>query len=88
MTNLNYLMDHILYEILKIFILKKHGENIDNPSVKIYINKTENRITFRIKNGYGLELLTPETRKLLGNTENKITKYKNCEMNHILKLQK
>ena len=72
-------MDHILCQILKIFILKKHGENIDNPSVKIYINKNENRITFRIKNGYSLELLTPETRKLLGSTENKITKYKNCK---------
>ena len=33
------------------YILKKHGENIDNPSVKIYVNKIENRITFRIKNG-------------------------------------
>ena len=30
-------------------ILKKHGENIDNPSVKIYVNKIENRITFKIK---------------------------------------
>ena len=41
------------------YILKKHGEKINNndrPSVKIYINKTENRITFKIKNGYGLEL--------------------------------
>ena len=47
------------------YILKKHGENIDNPSVKIYVNKIENRITFRIKNGYSLELLTPETMKLL-----------------------
>ena len=28
---------------------------------------------------YSLELLTPETRKLFGSTENKITKYKNCE---------
>ena len=79
MINLNYLMDHILYQTLTIYILKKHGENIDNPSVKISINKTENRITFRIKNGYSLELLTPETRKLLGSTENKITKYKNCK---------
>ena len=39
----------------------------------------ENRITFRIKNGYSLELLTPETMKLLGSTENKITKDKNGE---------
>ena len=31
------------------YILKKHGENIDNPSVKIYVNKIENRITFKIK---------------------------------------
>ena len=59
------------------YILKKHGENIDNPSVKIYVNKIENRITFKIKNGYSLELLTPETIKLLGSTENKITKDKN-----------
>ena len=52
------------------YILKKRGENIDNPSVKIYVNKIENRITFRIKNGYSLELLTPETMKLRGSTEN------------------
>ena len=59
--------------------MKKHEENIDNPSVKIYVNKIENRITFKIKNGYSLELLTPETMKLLGSTENKITKDKNGE---------
>ena len=32
------------------YILKKHGENIDNPSVKIYVSKIQNRITFKIKN--------------------------------------
>ena len=32
----------------------------------IYINKTENRITFKIQIGYYLKLLTPETMKLLG----------------------
>ena len=47
--------------------------------MQIYINKIENRVTFTIKNGYSLELLTPETMKLLGNTENKITKHKNGE---------
>ena len=56
------------------YILKKHGENIDKPSVKIYVNKMENRITFKIKNAYSIELLTPETMKLLGSTESKITK--------------
>ena len=59
--------------------LKKHGEDIDNPLVQIHANKIENRVTFKIKNGYGLELLTPEAMKLLGSTENKITKDKNGE---------
>ena len=61
------------------YILKKHGEDIDEPSVQIYVNKIENRITFKIKDGYSLELLTPGTMKLLGSTENKITKDKNGE---------
>ena len=61
------------------YILKKHGENIDKLSVLIYVNKTANRVTFKIKNRYSLELLTPETMKLLGSTENKITKNKNGE---------
>ena len=49
-----------------------HWENIDNPSVRIYVNKTENRITFKTKTGYYLEAM-----KLLGSTENKVTKEKN-----------
>ena len=40
------------------YILKKHEENTDKPSVHIYVNKIENRVTFKIKNGYSLELLT------------------------------
>ena len=55
-------------------ILKKHREKADNSSIRIYVNKTENRITFKIENGYYLELLMLETIKLLGSTENKITK--------------
>ena len=61
------------------YILEKHGKDIDKPSVKIYVNKIENRIIFKIKNGYNLELLTPKTMKLLGSTENKITKDKSGE---------
>ena len=45
----------------------------------MYVNKIENTITFKIKTGYYLELLTPETMKLLGSTKNKITKDKNGE---------
>ena len=56
---------------------KKHRENIDKPSVQIYVNKIENR--FKIKDRYSLELLTHETMKSLGSTRNKITKDKNGE---------
>ena len=61
------------------YILKKHGENTDKPSVQIYVNKIENRVTFKIKDECRLELLTPETMKLLGSTQIKITKSKNGE---------
>ena len=72
------------YSVLDIqdyseYILKKHGEDVDKLSVRIYVNKIEDSVTFKIKNAYTLELLTPETMKLLGSTENKITKDKNGE---------
>ena len=41
--------------------------------------KIEKSITFKIKKEYYLELLTPETMKLLGSTKSKITKDKNGE---------
>ena len=62
------------------YILKKHGEETVNPSIKIYINKIENRITFKIKTGYYFEFLTPETMKLLGSAKSKIPKNENGEM--------
>ena len=37
----------------------------DNFPVQIYINKIKNRIVFKIKTSYKLELLSPETMKLL-----------------------
>ena len=55
------------------YILKKHNENVDNPSIEIHVNKIGNIITFKIKNGYYLEVLTLGTMKLLGSTESKIT---------------
>ena len=45
----------------------------------INLIRIENRITFKIKTGYYLELLTPETMKLPGDTKNKTTKDKNDE---------
>ena len=45
----------------------------------VYVHKIENRITFKIKTGCYLELLTPETMKLLGSTKIKIIKTGNGE---------
>ena len=53
MINLNY---HIRYSRLFWVYHQKHGEKADNLTIRIYLNKTENRITFRIKTGYYLEL--------------------------------
>ena len=61
------------------YILKKHSESADNPSIRTYVNRIENRITFKIKSGYYLELLTPKAMKLVGSTESKVTKDKNGE---------
>ena len=32
------------------YIIKKHSENVDDPSIKIYVNRTEDRVTLKIKN--------------------------------------
>ena len=45
-----------------------------NSPRRIYVNIIENRITFRIKIGYYVRLLTLDTMKFLGNTKSKITK--------------
>ena len=60
-------------------MLKKHVILNDNPSIMIYSNKIKNRIVFKIKNGYELELLIPETMKLLGSTKKVVDKDKNGE---------
>ena len=53
---------------------KQHNESIDDPSVRKYINNIEHRITFKIKTWYYLQLLTPETMKLLRSNDSKIKK--------------
>ena len=83
MKNLNHHVDHILYQIFKI-ILSISSKDMwlivtDNPPIRIYGNKIENRIRFKIRIGYYLELLTPETMKLLESTKSKITKDENDE---------
>ena len=75
--NLNYLMNHNVYQIFKIILnlYKKHRGKTVNPSIRIYINKIENRITFKIKIEYYLKLLMPETMKLLGSNKSNIAKH-------------
>ena len=74
-------MDHIVIRYSRLFwvCLKKHGKNSINPWIRIYINKIENKITFKFKTGYYLELLTPEKMKLLVSAKSKITKAENGE---------
>ena len=57
----------------------------ENPPIQIYPNKIKNRIVFKIKTGYKLELLTPETMKLLGSTKKDVDSDKNSE--NITKLE-
>ena len=57
---------------------KKHKTATDSP-LRIYANKIEKRIPFRIKARYYLEILTPEMMKLLQSTRSKITKNENDE---------
>ena len=45
-----------------------------NPSKRIYVKKIENRVKFKIKKGYDLQLLTPETMELVGSTKSKLKK--------------
>ena len=61
------------------YIIKKHETVTDNPPIRIYVNKIENRIKFKIKTRYYLEILTLEKMKLLGSTKNKIIKNENSE---------
>ena len=56
------------------FIIKKHESSRANLP-----NKTKNRIVFKIKTGYKLELLSPETMKLLGTTKKDFDKDKDGE---------
>ena len=51
----------------------------ENLPVQIHADKIKNRIVFKIKTGYKLELLTPETIKLLGSRNKDVDKDKDGE---------
>ena len=59
--------------------MKKYETIVDNSPVKIYVNKIKNRIIFKIKTGYKLELLSPETAKFLGSTKKDVDQDKDDE---------
>ena len=58
------------------FVVRKHETLTENPPIQIYPNKVKNRIVFKIKTGYKLELLTVETVRLLGSGKKGVDKDK------------
>ena len=62
------------------YIIKKHETIADVSPVLIYVNEINNRIVFKIKSGYKLELLSKETMRLLGISTNTIDSDKNCDL--------
>ena len=57
-------------------IIKKHETLTENPPIQTGPNKVKNRIVFKIKTGYKLELLPPETMKLLGSVKKMLMQIK------------
>ena len=82
MMNLNCQMVLILCPIFKIIsnkALKKHERLTKILPINVDINRINNRLVFKIKDGYRQELQTPETMKLFGSTKKLIDKTKNGE---------
>ena len=61
------------------FIINKQKTLTGNPPIQIYPNKIKNKIVFKIKTAYKLELLTPETMRLLVSTKKDVDADKNSE---------
>ena len=61
--SVSYIQDYFEY------IIKKHETITNNLPVQIYVNRIKDRIVFKIKTGYKLELLSPETMELLASTK-------------------
>ena len=60
-------------------IIKKHESLTTIPPIHVDINRINNRLVFKLKDGYKLELQTTETMKLFGSTKKLIDKTKNGE---------
>ena len=66
-------------DLILFLIYKKHGNIAGNPPIHIYVNKIKNKIVFKIKTGYKLELLSEETMQLLGSSKKVIENNKDGE---------
>ena len=77
MPNGSHSVSEIQYYIK--YIIKKHETLTKIPPIHVYINRINNRLVFKIKDAYKLELQTPETMKLFGSTKKIIDKTKNWE---------
>ena len=71
--NISEIQDHIEY------LTKKHETIGEYAPILIYANTINNRIVFKIKTGYKLELLSKETTNLLGSTKDTVDLDKNSE---------
>ena len=71
--NISEIQDYIEY------IIKKHETIGENAPILIYANTINNRIVFKIKSRYNLELLSKETMQLLGSTKDITDADKNSE---------
>ena len=72
MMNLNCATVLTLIQIFKIISdisLKKHKTLTTIPPIYVCINRFNNTLVFKVKDGYKLELQTPETMKLFDNTK-------------------
>ena len=79
MVDLNYQMVLILFQVLKIisriiWCTKKNETLTTIPSINVCINRINNRLVFKIKYKYKLDLQTPETMKSFGSTRKLIDK--------------
>ena len=52
------------------YVIKKHETLSTIPPIHVFVNRIDNRLVFKIKDGYKVELQTPETMKCFGSTCN------------------
>ena len=68
-----------IFKIISDISLKKHKTLTTIPPIYVCINRINNTLVFKVKDGYKLKLQTPETMKLFDNTKKINRKTKNGE---------